>query len=88
MATEAFWLERMAAHHKEIERVYRPALARGDVSMVVSVLEDWLQDHGIELDLASPDYQTLAYAFLNSVVRAAEVQVPGFPLAQGGAGRE
>jgi len=74
MAVDDFWFKRMAAHHDEVERVYRPALARGDVSVVAPALEDWLQGHGIELDPASEEYRTLAYAFLKAVIRAAEVQ--------------
>lgn len=74
MAVDDLWFQRMAAHHEEVEQVYRPALARGDVSVVASALEDWLQGHGIELDPSSQEYRTLAYAFLKSVIRAAEVQ--------------
>ncbi|MGE4553505.1 MAG: DUF6538 domain-containing protein [Desulfovibrionaceae bacterium] len=74
MARDDFWFRQLAANPAEVDRLYRPALARGDVSVVAPILEDWLQGHGIELDPASERYQQLAYAFLKAVIRASEVQ--------------
>lgn len=53
---------------------YRRALARGDMSVVAGVVEDWLWGHGIELDRTSQDFKTLAHRFLKALVTATDKQ--------------
>ena len=53
---------------------YKRALARGDMSVVAGVVEDWLWGHGVQLDRASQDFKTLAHRFLKALVTATDKQ--------------
>jgi integrase len=51
----------------------KTALARGDVSLVVDDVEDFIESHGLRLKRESPAFRRLAYAFLKASVKATEL---------------
>lgn len=69
-----FMFERLDQEHKERLASYKRALARGDVSVAASVVEDWLWGHGFDLDRESETFKALAYRFLETIVTATERQ--------------
>lgn len=70
------WLfERQGEDQAQRLKTYRRALARGDMNVVAPVVEDWLWDHGFQLDRDSQDFKTLAHRFLKAVVTATDKQV-------------
>jgi integrase len=60
--------------HQERLTRYKRALARGDVSVVTDMLEDWLINHGISLERESERFKALAYRFLKIAVVTSEKQ--------------
>jgi integrase len=66
--------ERQGEEQAQRLETYKRALARGDMSVVAGVVEDWLWGHGFQLDRASQDFKTLAHRFLKALVTATSKQ--------------
>jgi integrase len=69
-----FLFDRMDREHEERLALFRRALARGDVSVAASAVEDWLLGHGFDLNRNSEDFKALGYRFLKTIVTATDRQ--------------